>query len=411
MRKEILTINEIETSIEASGNQISSIRNKNITKSGARYFTDNKIFSTSYVGQIGDEDLLSAAISNTDSAIAFEYDLAPIQPTSKHLLLKTQSTEDLLPEYQKALGLLVNKFPDFIFSGKANLKRISKSLRLKDEGLLEEVYESCEWYFLYKHKNSPGFIDGFLGSEDIGSFDIAGEVQKYFPMLESFTNETKLEAGIYPVVFVDSSQLFSKILESARADYYKKDIGLYKGKLGKKILNNAFTLYDVSFDPEINALNLFDADGFQRSSPYLPIVSDGVFTSLVTDSRNAHKYSLPLTGNTKRAFDSSSTLGFNTISVKPGSKSTEEILSSLPKCIVVEMAAGGDFTDLGDYSTPVQNGFLLEKGKLVGKIPQATLTSSVQKMFGDDLIDIASGPFSGLSKCPAIFSNMNLILN
>ncbi len=411
MRKEILTLKEKETSIEAAGNKIMSVRNKNITKSSGRYFSEDKIFAASFVGEIDSNLLLEEAIKNEDGALTYNHPLNDISSNSKENLLQKKSSDDLLPEYQNALNLLTTKFPDFVFSGKANIKRVTKTLDFFDIGKLKHTYDASEWYFLYKHRSSPSIIDGFLGAGDIGSFDIMNEVERYFPFLESFSHEVKLKEGQYPVVFVDSSQLFSKILESSRADNYNKGIGIFRNKLNDKILSDKLTLLDVSYNPAIGATSFFDADGYQRENPELAIVRNGVFSSLVTDSRNAHKYSLPLTGNTQRNFDSSSTLDFNTITVNPGQRSIEDILKETPKCLIVEMAAGGDFTDLGDYSTPVQNGFLVENGKITGKLPQITLTSSVQKMFGSDLLEIASNPLSGISKCPAIMSNMNVLLN
>lgn len=411
MRKEILTLKEKETSIEASGNRIMSVRNKYITKSSCRYFSKDQIFSASFVGEINSNILLEEAIGNSESAVSYDHPLNDIRSSSQEDLLKDKSNDDLLPEYQKALSLLTKKFPDFIFSGKANIKRVSRTLDFLEVGTLKHTFDVCEWYFLYKHKSSPSIIDGFFGSEDFGSFNILNEVEEYSPYLAAFSNEVTIEQGQYPIIFVDSSQLFSKIMESSRADNYNKGIGLFRDKLGDKVLSDKFTLFDISYDPSAGAMSFFDADGFQRSNPKLAIIQDGVFTTLVTDSRNAHKYSLPLTGNTQRAFDSSAKLGFNTISVRPGKRSIKDILKETPKCLIVEMAAGGDFTDLGDFSTPVQNGFLVENGKIAGKLPQITLTSSVQKMFGSDLVEIASNPLSGISKCPAIMSHMNVLLN
>ncbi len=411
MRKEILQLNEKETSIEAAGNKITSIRNKNITKSSARFFSEGKIYSASFVGEIDEKLLLDNAIKNKESAIEYKYPLHSLNSVSKEIFLEDKNIKDLLPEYQKALIEITNKFPDFIFSGKANIKRVSKKLKFLEESDLENSYDACEWYFVYKHKSSPSIIDGFFGSGDIGTFDVQTEVNNYSKFLEAFSNEVPLEAGKYPVIFVDSSQLFSKILESSKADNYNKGIGLFRNKLNQKILNENFTLLDVSYDTSIGATALFDADGHQRPNPKLPIIKNGTFNSLVTDSRNAQKYSLEPTGNTQRSFDSSSVLGFNTITVEAGQRTVEQILSDIPKCLIIEMAAGGDFTDLGDYSTPVQNGFLMENGKVTGKLPQITLTSSVEKMFGSDLVEIASKPFSGISKCPAVISNMDVLIN
>ena len=110
------------------------------------------------------------------------------------------------------------------------------------------------------------------------------------------------------------------MLESARADFYKKDIGLFKNKLGQPILSEKFSLTDITYKPNALAMDLFDGEGFVRENPEWPIINKGVFENLICDSRNAKKYNLKPTGNTQREFDTHGALGFNTIRLKPGSK-------------------------------------------------------------------------------------------
>ena len=119
-----------------------------------------------------------------------------------------------------------------------------------------------------------------------------------------------LKPGKIPAVFVQPSPLFTKVLESARVDFYKKEIGLFKGKLGQPILSEKFSLMDVSYKPDLLAMDLFDAEGFIRENPMLEIIKNGVFESLICDSRNATKYGLKSTGNSKRSFDAAAGLGF-----------------------------------------------------------------------------------------------------
>lgn len=411
MRKEVLEIQENEISIEIAGNKVSSIRNKNITKKGARVFKDGKIYLASFVGSIDNQKLIENALENEDGAITYNYKVEAAVSISSTHYLKDKSKDDLYNQYEMAIDQLTKRHPDFIFSGKANIKRVNKKLNFLNEVDLEVNYDFCEWYLTYKHKKSASIIDGYFGAGGIAEFDILPVVEKYSAFLDVFDNIVTLNEGETPVVFVESTPLYRKVLESVRSDFYKKDIGLFKGKLGEKVLSEHFSLLDISFDPEVGAMDLFDADGFSRTDSRLPLIENGVFKSLIADSRNALKFSISKTGNTKRSFDSNTRLGFNTVVAGPGNRSVKEILADLPECIIVEMAAGGDFTDLGDYSTPVQNGFLARNGKIVGKIPQITLTSSVQKMFGADLLEVSSDALSSLDNGPAVFMKMNVLLN
>jgi len=415
MRKEILKLQEKEISIEVTGNVIASVRNKDIVKKGARVFNDGRIYSSSFVGNIDEEKLIALALENSDGSIEFDYPLQNCTDNKRSALSEETKNQDILyADYGELLAELVKKYPEFIFSGKANLCRVTKELKVAEQAkqTTQKVdYDFCSWYLCYKHKKSAGIIDGYFGADTIAGYDLKNEARKYYKYLDVFTKMVTLQAGKLPVVFVQSSQLLSKLLESIRADYYKKDIGLFKGMLGKKILNNKFTLSDVSYMPERGSVVLFDGDGIVRENPIFPLVKEGVFQNLICDLRNAKKYNLSPTGNGQRSFDTSTTLGFNKVFIEGGSRSVQDILNDLPECLIVEMAAGGDFTDTGDYSTPVQNGFLAKNGVITGKLPQITLKSSLQKMLGDDLIEISSNSFSGLEYNSAIFTEMNVLLN
>lgn len=409
--KEILTIEQDELSIEVTGNEISSLRNKKITKKGARVFDSGKLYTSSFVGNIDDQELIVQAKRNKDGAIDYDYPLPSPKPISTAHHLVNKNKDDLYHQYENVLKELRSRFPNFIFSGKANLRRVTQTLNYLDKAKLEVSFDVCGWHLLYKHQKSASIMDGYFGAASIGDFDLPSTARKYYPILEAFETEVALAENIMPVVFVSSEELYGKILESARADYYKKDIGLFKGKLGEKILNEKFSLYDVSFDPKLNAMNLFDVEGFVREDKRLPIIENGVFKNIIADARNAHKYQIAKTGNAHRSFNSNVALGFNEVVAGAGTRSAQEILSELPECLVVEMASGGDFTDLGDYSTPVQNGFLAKNGKIVGKIPQITLSSSVNKMFGEDLLEVASDSISTLEVGPSVFVKMKVHLN
>ncbi|MBT3981518.1 MAG: hypothetical protein HOE90_09210 [Bacteriovoracaceae bacterium] len=410
--RDIIRVRKKELSIEVAGNEITSIRNKNILKSGARVFKDGKVFSSSFVGDIESEKLFEQAISNTEAGMPYSYDLGTARSVSKSVITESSDAEkDFYESYKEQKEKLKKLFPEFIFSGKANLSRISKSQQIGDEISQELTFDEFDWYFIYKHKSSASIMDGYFGAGNIGKFELGNELDSYVPFLKKFTSVADVKNGEYPVVFVEQSSIYGKLLESFRIDTYQKNIGLYKGCLGNKILNEKLSIFDVSYDPEKNAMGLFDGEGFVRDNPSLGLVENGVMKNLICDLRNASKYDSASTGNGQRAYNSGVSLGFNKIIIGPGEQSCTDILKSLPECLIVEIAAGGDFTDTGDYSTPVQAGFMMRAGEVVGKLPQITLKTSVQKMFGDELMEISSDQFSGIDESPALFMNMEVIVN
>ena len=75
------------------------------------------------------------------------------------------------------------------------------------------------------------------------------------------------------------------------------------------------------------------------------------------------------------------------------------------------MGIGGDFTDKGDYSSPLQLSYLLQKGEIVGRLPQITVRTSINEMFNHGLIEIASDGFYKNSIQPSLFTEMDVIVN
>jgi PmbA protein len=94
-----------------------------------------------------------------------------------------------------------------------------------------------------------------------------------------------------------------------------------------------------------------------------------------------------------------------------GKRSTQEILKGLDNCIVVFMGDGGDFTDKGEFSTPLQLSYLVQKGEIIGRLPQLTVKTTTDEMFNTRLIEIASDGFQNDNLKPSLFSEMDVYVN
>ena len=414
MRRDILTVSSQQSYIECSKNELSFVRNKNITKKGARVFQDNKLFSSSYVGEIDNSELFERALQNKQGATSYDYELLEgIESQSKKDLLQEKTKEDLFENFEKALLYLKKNHPQFNFLGNATWNRVNKSLHLDESSKLEYEYDFCNFFLKYRKNSSENHGEGYLTGS---SFDMESLVKKHSAFLEVHENKISIKEGRWPVVFALPSNIISLGIyraQSFQADSYKKGVGLFKGKLGEKILSDKLSFLDVSYDPEILAMDFFDGEGFVREEPELFLIRDGVFENFICDLRYAKKYNLKPTGNSRRSFDTASSLDFNTLCVKRAKRSTQNILKSLPDCIFAETSFGGDFTSRGDFSAPVQTGFLIQNGEVKGRLPQITVKSSLEKMLGSDLIEIGSDSFcpSSQDPHPSLFMNMDVFLN
>ncbi len=411
MKHDILTTNEESLSIEVIGGVVNSSRNKNVTKKGIRLFENNKIYTTSFVGDIADNELVKKAQGSKSVGIPYEYDL----PAYKNFEdIDAESFKDPVSKIHEAIESTLERLQrfsnEFVFNGKFN--RFIYSTTLKDDkgATLEHKYGQNEWYYLFKRVGSPNLLDGYFSSSG-KVLDIGDVMDKNIPYLEAYKNEIKFQNGKYPVLFVEGGQLLSKLSESLRADKYCEGSAIYSGKLSQQILSKDFSLYDVNYLPENGLHNQFDAEGVIRKLSKLPLIENGIMKNVVADLRNAKKYGVEATGNGHRSFDSAVGIGFNSLVIGAGQRTTQEILKSLDNCVVVFMGDGGDFTDKGEFSTPLQLSFLLKNGEIVGRLPQLTVKTSTAEMFNTRLIEIASDGFQKDFKSPSLFSEMDVYLN
>ena len=76
------------------------------------------------------------------------------------------------------------------------------------------------------------------------------------------------------------------------------------------------------------------------------------------------------------------------------------------KAVYVVVASGGDATPDGHFATPVQMAYLMEGGKLVGRLPDLSISGDFFDMFGKDYIGtVHDDPLKG-SMLSAVMMNV-----
>lgn len=412
MKYDILTNTEESLSIEIVGGKINSYRNKNITKKGVRLFENNKIYTTSFVGNITDSDLVKKAQAAKSVGIPYQHEL-PVYKNFKDFDSEDNLNKPLhsIEEAIEATKEFLNEYSkEFVFNGKFVRCIYSSSLKDDQGNVFERKFAHNEWYYLFKRIGSPNLLDGYL-EEDGSLLNVKDVLEKNRPYINAYKNEIDFKNGKYPVLFMDGGQLLDKLSESLRAEKYCEGSALFSGKLNQKIFSDKFSLYDVNFSPAHSLYRQFDNEGVMRKINSLPLIENGVMKNIVADLRTAKKYGVEATGNGVRSYDSAVSTGFNSLVIGKGNRATAEILKHLDECVVVFMGHGGDFTDKGDFSTPLQLSYLVKKGEIVGRLPQLTVNTTTQDMFGSRLIEVASDGFQKNKLQPSIFTEMDVAKN
>lgn len=411
MKYDIYTYTEESLTVDVVGGVVNSSRSKNITKKGVRLFEGNKIYTTSFVGDISDSDLVKKAQGAKSVGIPYDYQLPEYKSMSE---IDTESFKNPLSKIQEAIestqARLQTLSNEFVFNGKFTRSINTVTIKNDSGAMFEKKFGSNNWYYLFKKVGSPNLLDGYF--EESGRTLNTGHVlDRNIPYLEAFNNELKFQNGKYPVLFIEGGQLTHKLSESLRADKYCEGSALYSGKIGQQIFSKDFSIYDINYSPDHGIYRKFDEEGTVRKMTKLPLVENGVMKNVIADLRNAKKYGVEATGNGQRSFNSAVGIGFNSLVIGAGKRSTQEILKSLDNCVVVFMGDGGDFTDKGEFSTPLQLSYLVQKGEVIGRLPQLTVKTTTDEMFNTRLIEIASDGFQNDSLKPSLFSEMDVYVN
>ena len=117
-----------------------------------------------------------------------------------------------------------------------------------------------------------------------------------------------------------------------------------------------------------------------------------MLTNVFTDKKTAVSHGLKHTGGASGEYDSMPTLTRTSLRCQNDSKDIKKELDGKP-AIFVLMAEGGDFTSDGHYASPVQLSYLFDGEKIIGKLPEFTVTSTLFDMLGDDYIGTFENPF------------------
>lgn len=407
MNYDILKIHQKSSVIKAEGNQFTSFKNQDVQRFGVRRFDNGKMFQSSRIGAANLDRLLADSKEWGGPGSPHDFGFAPDYKKSQESALVTSEQFKI---FQEVVLETIAQFPDFVFAGQCQVEESVVSLT-SDYGLdLSSTGGVCNWHLIFQRRGSGTTFDGYIEatSSQPQIREVMREQHEYFIAQKK---EATLKAGHYPVLFVDHMTPFNKLIDSISVQPYAEGSALYSGQLGKQLFSPAVTLVDRAYEPKLGRLQFFDGEGTVRKDNDLKVIDKGVFKSILADRRFGKKYGFESTGNGFRKFNTGVRVAPQNLIFTGGEKPWREIVKGLDRCILATVAAGGDSNDLGEFSAPVQVGYVFEKGELVGRAPQLTVKSSLQAYLNKNLIAVSSDSFSKGTSSGCVISEMQVLLN
>jgi TldD protein len=152
-----------------------------------------------------------------------------------------------------------------------------------------------------------------------------------------------------------------------------KGLSPFVGKLGEKVGSDKVTAYDDGDVESAWGRLSFDDEGKQTQKNLL--IENGVLKGYLIDYRNARKMKMAPTGSGRRqSYKFSPTSRMNSTYIAPGTDKFEDIIKDTKYGLFAKKLGGGTVVPAtGEFNFAVQEGYLIEDGKLTKPVRGAML--------------------------------------
>ena len=403
MEKEFLTTTRRSVTLNVTGGKIDSFREQEETTGTVRVYEGGCIGVAGCLGAPDEEALTAKAKDALELGIPYPYNL-------EGALEKTDLHEDeiipvaaFLPTMQAFLDRLGKACPRFALSNKVSLSYGRTEYRNSLGRHLTSSGNSLSIELLAQNRGSGNLFDTVLTFEG-DRFDADRLLEQFRREYDAFYTPADIAPGRYPVI-MGTSEFFGAFLRQFVAEMYASGASLLSGKMGQSVFSDKLSLRN-DMNPATNAgCCFFDEEGCVTPGLRPALIENGVLTGLLTTKKSAEKFGLPNLGTASAAYDGVPSLGFNQFYAD----ATAPTLGALApgKAVYVVIASGGDMTPEGHYATPVQMAYLVENGKLVGRLPELNISGNFFELLGKDYLGTVHGTPQLKSMLSAVTMDVN----
>lgn len=152
-----------------------------------------------------------------------------------------------------------------------------------------------------------------------------------------------------------------------------KGLSPFVGKVGQKIGSDIVSAYDDGDVEGAWGTTSFDDEGMPTQKNLL--IENGVLKGYLIDYRNARKMGMSPTGSARRqSYKFSPTSRMNTTYIAPGTDKFEDIIKDTKYGLFAKKLGGGTVVPAtGEFNFAVQEGYMIEDGKLTKPVRGAML--------------------------------------
>lgn len=387
MEKEFLTKTHQSVTLNVTDGKIDSFREQEETTGTVRVYENGCIGVAGCLGTPDEQALTEKAVEALALGIPYPCKLGGALERECLQEKEILPVSALIPTMQTFLDRLGEACPRFAFSNKISLHYRKTEYRNSQGRHLTSSGRYVDIQLLVQNRGSGNLFDNAFSYQN-DRFDANALLAQCKKEYDAFYTPVDLAPGRYPVV-MEASDLFGTFLQHFVAETYVSGASLLSGKLGQKVFSSALTFRN-DMNPDTNAgVCFFDAESCTVSDLRPTLIEQGTLTGLLTTKKSAEQFQLPNLGTAAADYDGVPGLGFNRFYAQPTAKDLRTLVPG--KAIYVVLASGGDTTPDGHFATPVQMAYLMENGRLVGRLPELNISGSFFDLLGSDYIGAVYG--------------------
>ncbi|MGC8764599.1 MAG: TldD/PmbA family protein [Brevinematia bacterium] len=376
-----------EYSIDFEMDRLKSVENTSSSAVGLRVFKD---------GRVGNSFINSFGVEDKDTLLKNVFDTLKFGDKQDFNLPEKQELPDvkIFDEnfYAVTKEILIEKGFELL----KRLKKIGKDVKVNihfSKGVIENhLLNTGGFEGTYKESDFSVLLNltevekngGILSVSEMDSFNRVDltELDRMCDRLEEkygfARKKMRVKSGYFPVLF--SPEALSLILEpveiAANGKTLYRKISVFENRENDIVATDMLTIYDNPLYDFGSGSYPFDDEGVVPRK--LTVIEKGVFKNFIFDLFTASQLSRESTGHARRSVSSLPSPSFSNIFIETGSSSFSDMLSSIDYGLLVYSFLGEGMSNIlaGDFSVNVEFGFLVEKGRIRGRVKDVMLAGN-----------------------------------
>ncbi|AGL90452.1 Protein tldD [Strawberry lethal yellows phytoplasma (CPA) str. NZSb11] len=373
--------------IKIIGEEVTSISNNNIFGVGIRLLKGfNEVYS--YTNQIDYDSVLTLIEKMKQSFQGEKTEVIPLKeplPFSKNVqkpfdsMSKKEKTQKLL----KLSQIIKNYDPQIIQSIVTLEQKEQQVLIANSLGVYQKDQRNYIRCSLFAVAQSGGEMQEafagpgrFMGLEFFDQINLEKIAREVAVQAVSLLQAQPLKPQVMPVVINHGfgGVIFHEACgHPLEATAIAKGLSPFNNKMNQKIASEVVTAYDDgTIEGAWGRLN-FDDEG--RKTQKNLLIEKGILKGYLVDFRNGRKMNMKPTGSARRqSYKYSPTSRMNSTYIEKGNETPEQIIQDTAYGLYAKSLGGGTVVPAtGEFNFIVNEGYLIEKGKLTTHVKGAML--------------------------------------